>query len=51
MFIIIGYSKGEAFIEGHTGSRSKADKWCEANPNGLNNEYDRVEVQRSARNI
>jgi hypothetical protein len=47
MHIIVGYCKGEAFVEGHTTSRAKADKWIETYPNGKNNEYDYVERQTS----
>jgi len=47
MHIIIGYSKGEAFVIGHTTSRSKAEKWVEAHPHGANDEYDYVERQSS----
>lgn len=43
MHIIIGYCKGEAFVIGHTTSRTKADKWIEANPHGTQDEYDYVE--------
>ena len=47
MNIIIGYCKGEAFVEGHTASRAKAEQWVEAHPHGKNDEYDYVEVQHS----
>lgn len=48
MFVIIGSSKGEVFVIGHTASRRKADKWVETYPHGINDEYDWVERQHSA---
>lgn len=47
MFIIVGYSKGEAFVVGHTASRAKAAKWVQEHPNGERDEYDYVESQHS----
>ncbi|AVR56294.1 hypothetical protein PBI_ETNA_29 [Microbacterium phage Etna] len=47
MFIIIGYSKGEAFVVGHTGSRKRAERWVEDFPHGTQDEYDYVEMQVS----
>ncbi|UVG33814.1 hypothetical protein SEA_HERCULESXL_29 [Microbacterium phage HerculesXL] len=47
MHIIIGYSKGEAFVVGHTTSRAKAERWVEQYPNGEQDEFDYVERQTS----
>ncbi|QFG04699.1 hypothetical protein SEA_CHICKENKING_29 [Microbacterium phage ChickenKing] len=47
MHIIIGYSKGEAFVVAHTGSKNRAQRWIEDYPNGENDEFDYVEVQVS----
>lgn len=47
MHIIIGYSKGEAFVVGHTSSRTKAERWIELHPHGEQGEYDYVESQWS----
>ncbi|QDF15993.1 hypothetical protein H3N89_gp28 [Microbacterium phage MonChoix] len=52
MHIIIGYSKGEAFVVGHigtqyAGSRRRAEEWVEQHPHGINDEFDYVEIQVS----